>query len=130
MSVTRSCLAGIVPAAVPSLTSALAGAGCQLPLVAERVNVTRLGISRPDLLVVDIDALDVDPIETLRMVRFVLPNCIIAVYTNRRNLSWVRECHIAGANCVLSKESDRAALNFGLKRTLRLGCFTDPKFAA
>jgi DNA-binding NarL/FixJ family response regulator len=130
MSPLRCCLAGIAPNAVPLLASALAGADCQLPLIAERINVTQLGLSRTDLLVVDIDALEVDPIEMLRMTRFVLPNCIIAVYTDRRSLEWVRACHVAGANCVLSKESGRASLIFGLKRTLAIGCFTDPKFAA
>lgn len=130
MSFIRTCLAGIAAAAVPSLTAALASAGCQLPAIADRVNITQLGLSRPDLLVADIDDLEMDPIEMLRMTRFVLPNCMIAVYTAKRSLAWVRECHIAGANCVLSKESGKAALVFGLKRTLSVGCFTDPKFAA
>lgn len=130
MSIMRCCLAGVSPTATGLLTEALDGAGCHLPLVAGPINVTQLGLTSTGLLIVDIDALDVDPIELLRMTRFVLPHCIIAVYTNRRSLEWVRACHIAGANCVLSKESSKAALVFGLKRTLAIGCFTDPKFAA
>jgi DNA-binding NarL/FixJ family response regulator len=126
----RSFLAGIAATDVPSLAAALVDAGCQIPLIADRINITQLGLSRTDLAVLDIDALEIDPLEMLRMARFVLPNCVIAVYTKRRSLAWVRECHLAGANCVLAKESSKAALVFGFKRTLAVGCFTDPKFAA
>jgi DNA-binding NarL/FixJ family response regulator len=54
----------------------------------------------------------------------------MAVYTGRLEGPWSRACHLAGANCVLSKESDEKELAAGLRRGIRGGCFTDPRFAA
>jgi DNA-binding NarL/FixJ family response regulator len=130
MSRMRSYLAGVASTAVPSLVSALGSAGYQLPVIAERISVTELGLSRPDILIADIDGLETDPIETLRMMRFVLPDCMIAIYTKTLTRLWARACHLGGANSVLSKESSETELVVGLKQTMRLGCFTDPKFAA
>ena len=80
--------------------------------------------------VLDIDDLDTDPLELIRMTRFVLPTCIIAVYTGTLRESWARACHVAGANCVLSKASDETQIAVGLRQALASGCFTDPSFTA
>jgi DNA-binding NarL/FixJ family response regulator len=125
-----SCLARIDPAAVELLTASLAVVAFALPVVVTRLSVTELGLLAPNVLVIDIDSLDADPLEMLRMLRFVLPGCMIAVYTNVLEESWALECHLAGANCLLSKSSDATQLTAGLRRSLHSGCFTDPSFVA
>lgn len=125
-----SCLARIEPGAVELLTASLAAVAQPLPVVVPRLGVTELGLLAPTVLVLDVDGLDVEPLETLRMLRFVLPTCMIAVYTNVLEETWALACHMAGANCLLSKSSDAAQIAAGLRGSLRRGCFTDPTFKA
>jgi DNA-binding NarL/FixJ family response regulator len=94
----------------------------------ERLNVTEIGARAPSVLVCDLDSAIVDPLELLRQLRFVLPQCIIAVYTGRMTAEWARGCHVSGANCLLSKFATRAELVFGLREALSSGCYTDPRF--
>lgn len=126
----RSCLAGNQPTYIPLLTASLAALGFTHPVVVSTIVVTKLGLAAPDLLILDIDELDTDPAEMLRMTRFVLPNCTIAVYTLTLQQSWARSCHMAGANCLLSKQTDEARIVGGLQVALTSGCFTDPGFVA
>jgi DNA-binding NarL/FixJ family response regulator len=125
-----SCLARIEPRAVDLLTESLAAVAHPLPVILARLGVTEVGLLAPTVLVVDIDDLEVDPLETLRMLRFVLPGCLIVVYTNVLKETWALACHTAGANCLLSKASDAGQLAVGLRGSLRSGCFTDPSFRA
>jgi DNA-binding NarL/FixJ family response regulator len=129
MAVTRSYLAGNRTTRIPLLTASLASSGYENPVISSGINVSELGRAAPDLLVLDVDDLDIDPIELLRRTRFVLPNCIIAVYSDLRRSHWARSCHLAGANCMLSKHSDAAQLVAGLRQALSSGCYTDPVFA-
>ena len=102
-----------------------------LPLATlARLEVSELGKLRPDVLVCDVDATAKDRLELLRQIRFVLPDCLIAVYTNMSERTWLVACHLAGANCLLSKGSDERQLSSGLRLALRSGCYTDPRFAA
>jgi DNA-binding NarL/FixJ family response regulator len=66
----------------------------------------------------------------LRQIRFVLPECVIAVYTGIMTRAWSLGCHLAGANCLLAKKSLKSELSAGLRDALEDGCFTDPRFAA
>ena len=94
------------------------------------LNVPELAKMAPDILIVDLDRLDVDPLEMLRRLRFVLPGCIIIVYTAILECNWARDCHLAGANGLLCKASDETELVLGLVQAIRSGCWTDPRFAA
>ncbi|HEV3092584.1 MAG TPA: hypothetical protein VGX91_14165 [Candidatus Cybelea sp.] len=124
------CLAAVDPKDVPLLVGALKGAGESGHAVVAGLDVAALARLAPDLLVADIDGLKVDALEALRQVRFVLPECVIVIYTAAVKISWSRACHLAGANCMLSKESHESELTNGLRRALKTGCFTDPHFAA
>ncbi len=126
----RSCIAGVYPSSVPLLTAALSAVGFPLPIVLGRLNVTELGLNVPDVLIIDIDSTELDAMELLRMTRFVLRACVIVVYTNKSSQTWALECHIAGANCILSKGSDESGLVAGLTHTFATGCFTDPSIVA
>jgi DNA-binding NarL/FixJ family response regulator len=126
-----SCLAGIDKGAVATLSSALRKAGAPpLGNADARLNVTDLGQLGPTFIVCDIDGLAVDALEVLRQLRFVLPGCIIAIYTGVSTAAWALACHLAGANCLLSKLATKAELTEGIGEALKTGCFTDPRFAA
>jgi DNA-binding NarL/FixJ family response regulator len=124
------CLAAIDPDHVPLLSAALKGAGESALTILSRLDVADLSKRAPDILVADVDYLLVDPLEMVRQLRFVLPECILVVYTSTREQAWARECHLAGATCVLSKDSNESQLTTGLRNATRTGCWTDPRFAA
>ena len=123
------CLAGIDTTLVPMFVAIFEAAGESRLAAVARLNVRELGRLRPNLLVCDVDASEQDALELLRQIRFVLPDCLIAVYTGITDRKWLLACHLAGANCVLSKESNERQLTRGLSNTLRIGCDTDPHFA-
>jgi DNA-binding NarL/FixJ family response regulator len=126
----RVCCLAVDPKDVPLLGAALSAAGEPSLTTIARLDVAALGKLSPDVLVADIDWQKVDPLEMLRQLRFVLPECVIVIYTGTATRAWGRACHLAGASCVLSKESRKALLVSGLKRAIQTGCFTDPRFAA
>jgi DNA-binding NarL/FixJ family response regulator len=119
-------LAGIDNALVPMFGDVFRDAGDIAPASLARLNVTELGRLAPDVLICDVDKIITDQLEFLRQLRFVLPDCLIAIYTNNLALSWVRSCHSAGVNCVLAKGSDAQRLSGGLLEALSTGCYTDP----
>lgn len=115
---------------VPMFSAVFKAAGVPALATVARLNVTELGLLAPGLIVCDIDDIDVDPLELLRRIRFVLPLCVIAVFTGATGQAWGMSCHLAGANCLLSKGTTEHQLALGLRVALRSGCFTDPSFAA
>jgi DNA-binding NarL/FixJ family response regulator len=124
------CLAAVDPEDIALLGAALKGAGEPALAIVARLDVIELSKLAPDVLIADLDGLQVDPLETLRQVRFVLPDCVIVVYTAVTKPTWGRACHLAGANCLLSKESRESELITGLRSAIQSGCYTDPRFAA
>jgi DNA-binding NarL/FixJ family response regulator len=124
------CLADVDPDDVALIGAALKSAGEAALSIIARLEVSELAKLAPDILVVDVDRLEIDPLEVLRQLRFVLPDCVIAVYTGTLEHSWSRACHLAGVNCVLSKESPEPQLSAGLRSAIWGGCYTDPRFAA
>jgi CheY-like chemotaxis protein len=123
-------IANITFTAVESLTAALTKARSPKPIAIGRVNVAELGALRPSLLICDIDSVAFDPLETLRQLRFVLPDCIIIVYTSETKRAWGIACHSAGANGILATTSSVDDLAAGIRSTMRSGCFTDPHLTA
>lgn len=124
------CLVALNPEDAHLLGRVLKGAGESGNPVVAQLDVAALGRLAPDVLVADIDRLEVDPLEALRQLRFVLPECVIVVYTEGVRASWGRACHLAGATCVLSKGSRESQLTIGLRHAFQTGCFTDPRLAA
>jgi DNA-binding NarL/FixJ family response regulator len=119
-------MAGIDDAVVPMFSDVFKGSGEPALAILARLNVTELGRLAPDVLVCDVDGFDIDQLEFLRQLRFVLPDCLIAIYTGNETRSWVRAAHSAGVNCVLAKGSDAQRLSIGLREALSTGCYTDP----
>ena len=127
--VQSSCLAGIAGDKVAMFGSVLRKAGQPALATISRLDVTELGQLHPTLVICDVDDLQIDPLEMLRRLRFVLPECLIVVYTGLLERTWCIACHLAGANCVLSKESSGIELSSGLRGAMQNGCYTDPRFA-
>jgi DNA-binding NarL/FixJ family response regulator len=126
----RKCCLAVDPKDIPLLGAVLKGSGEPDLAIVTQLDVAALGKLAPDVLVADIDRLEIDPLEMLRQLRFVLPECLIVVYSGITKPSWGRACHLAGASCLLSKEAHEKQLIFGLQLAVRTGCFTDPRFAA
>jgi DNA-binding NarL/FixJ family response regulator len=76
-----------------------------------------------------VDRLEVDPFETIRRIRFVLPDAVVAVFTKVRKRKWLVACHLAGANCMLCQSSTSDELALGLRTAVDFGCYTDTRFA-
>ena len=122
------CLAAIDPDHVPLLSAALRSAGEPALSILVRLDVAELSRRTPNILIVDVDHLEVAPLEMVRQLRFVLPECILVDYTSTAEQAWARECHLAGATCVLSKDSNEGQLTNGLRHAVESGCWTDPRF--
>jgi DNA-binding NarL/FixJ family response regulator len=125
-----TCLAGVAQEQIAMFIAVLKRAGLPISPSVASLGVAELGRLAPDVLIADLDGLAVDPLEKLRQVRFVLPACIVVVYTANTTRSWGREYHLAGANGVLSKTSTESQLASGVRSSLRSGCFTDPRLTA
>jgi DNA-binding NarL/FixJ family response regulator len=124
------CFAGIDANIVPMFSAVFKAAGEPALATLAHLDVSELGRLAPDLLVCDLDDVEADPRELLRRIRFVLPECMIAVYSGILERAWGRACHIAGANCLLAKSSKAPSLSAGLRGALSTGGYTDPRFAA
>jgi DNA-binding NarL/FixJ family response regulator len=111
------------------LADVLLDAGYPKPERSEDLGVARLGSYSPEVLMIDCDHLRSDKLESIRQLRFVLPNCSIAVVSSNLKRKWAKRCHMAGANVVLYSGDGRAKLAAGLKRGVDSGCYTDPGFA-
>ncbi len=123
------CLAGISANDVETLEGVVQNLDIPTFPGIAALNVAKLGKLAPKLIVCDVDLLEVDGLEFLRQLRFVLPQCILAVFTRTPEQSWALSCHLAGASCVLSGASSPAELLAGLREALQLGCYTDPRFS-
>ncbi len=124
-----TCLADVDRKQIAMFIAVLKRAGLPISPSVASLDVVELGRLSPDVLVVDLDGLAVDALERLRQLRFVLPACIIVVYTANNTRSWGVDYHLAGANGVLSKASTESELASGVRSSLRNGCFTDPRLA-
>jgi DNA-binding NarL/FixJ family response regulator len=124
------CLAEIARNDIPLLAAAIRAAieGSKVSLTT--LDVPMLHALAPALLVLDIDPPKPPGLEALRQLRFVIPDCIIAVFSNSESGDFVRDSHNAGANCLLSKSSGVSEVTYGLQRAWQTGCFTDPRFPA
>lgn len=112
------------------LTQTLVQGGYEHPECSSELGVAKLGTYDPSVFMVDFDHIRSDQLESVRQVRFVLPDCSIVVVSSDLRRTWARQCHLAGATCVLPGGQSASRLLSGLKRGVNSGCFTDPAFGA
>jgi len=104
-------------------------AGYDAPRRSEDLRVAMLGTYAPCVIMIDCDHLLGDSLESIRQLRFVLPDCSIAIASSDLTGTWARECHMAGASGVLSIRGNTTKMVAGLRRAIKTGCYTDPDFA-
>ena len=121
-----TCLVALRFDDLPILNTALDLVGVPQSVSME-LNPTAIKSLAPEVVVLDIDDLNIDPFETLRRLRFVLPDCMMIVYTNVLSSEWCRGCRLAGVSGIRSERSDVGAVEFGIRPTIQNGCFTDPR---
>jgi DNA-binding NarL/FixJ family response regulator len=102
--------------------------GYEGPQNFERLTVAKIAQHAPRVILVDLDHLQTDRLEGVRQLRFVLPDCTIAVVSAELNGAWAARCHMAGATGVLSP-GDAPHMLAGLLSAVRSGCYTDPSFS-
>ena len=125
-----SYLIGPTPTTERFFAHLLDRAGYGASQAVANLSITQVAEAAPSFLLIDFQNLDIDELETLRQVRFVLPHCIIAVYSEKPLQSWAFECHLAGANCMLAKDSSQQSVAAGIRHATVGGCYTDPNFRA
>lgn len=110
-------------------SAALIQGGYEPPVCSAELGVAKLGKYQPSVLMLDFDHMRSDKLESIRQVRFVLPDCSIAVVASTNlNRTWARNYHMAGANGVFPGGLPVRRLAANLKRAVDMGCFTDPAF--
>jgi DNA-binding NarL/FixJ family response regulator len=111
------------------LSRVLRRAGFDAPICSLTVSVSALARYAPHVVMIDFDHLCGDQLESVRQIRFVLPNCAIAVVSSNFKSEWARTCHFAGASGVISGSGTSIHMTAGLQRATLTGCYTDPAFA-
>jgi len=113
---------------VPALSEALVDAGLEIVRVSRHIDLKGLLNLQPRVLFLDLDFIEDEPLETIRLLRTLLPEAYICVYTSDRSDGWSKECHFSGANAVFSKSAQRHELVTGIRSTLATGIYTDRRF--
>jgi len=93
-----------------------------------RTKISEINAHAPDVLMIDLDHLPGDCLESVRQLRFVLPECTIAVLTSTFETRWAKRCHAAGACGVLPGGGSEAQILIGLQQALLTGAYTDAHF--
>jgi DNA-binding NarL/FixJ family response regulator len=112
----------------PFLTQVFSEAGFSVVTSQETLSLDELGRNEPMVVFIDIDFIEVDPINALRQIRNVVPNATVCAYTGRPDVGWAAACTRAGANCIISKSAAPAEIVAGIQRALRVGAFVDRRF--
>lgn len=110
---------------VPTLADVFAEVGLELRFVAADVDMHKLLDEQPDVLFVDADFVNQEPLRLINALRMLVPAAVICVYTGARSPDWARAAHFAGANAIFSKHADRNEIVAGLRGALRDEPFTD-----
>lgn len=110
---------------VSSLTEVFSDLGLQVEAFYGQTNFRQLIELPPDLLFIDIDFSQQEPLKFITLLRTLLPKALIAVYTSMRSSEWAKACHFSGANAVLTKAADRDEIVRGLRQMIDTGEFTD-----
>ena len=104
---------------VPTLAEVFREAGLDLCSVSNDVDMHKLLDDQPDVLFVDADFVNQEPLRLINALRMLVPNAVICVYTSQRSPDWAKACHFAGATAVFSKHADRREIVDGIQEALR-----------
>lgn len=110
---------------VPTLEEVFTDIGLALLAVSSDVDLHCLLEAQPDVVFVDADYVSEEPLRLVNLLRTLVPNGIICVYTSERSTQWAKACHLAGATAVFSKNARRNEIIDGMREALRRRTFTD-----
>lgn len=130
-SMRGSILVGVIEPQrlfAPFLTQLLSGEGFSVVASLESMSLDEIGRNEPDVVFVDIDFIEVEPITAIRQLHGVVPNATICAYTGRTDPEWAAAIRSAGANCVISKSATPSEIVEAIQRALHVGTFIDHRF--
>jgi DNA-binding NarL/FixJ family response regulator len=110
---------------VPTLEEVFADVGLSLLAVSSDVDLHQLLEAQPDVVFVDADYVSEEPLRLVNLLRTLVPNGIICVYTSERSAQWAKACHLAGATAVFSKNARRSEIIGGMRDALGRRTYTD-----
>ncbi len=80
---------------------------------------------QPAVLFIDADYVTQEPLRLIPLLRTLLPDALIAIYTGQRASEWAKACCFSGANAIFSKSARREEIVDGLRQMLDTGQYTD-----
>jgi DNA-binding NarL/FixJ family response regulator len=104
---------------VPALLEVLDELGLELRSVSSDVDMEALLEEQPDVVFVDLDFVDREPLRLVRALRTLLPNTLIWAYCSERDPAWIRACIEAGASSVFGKNDARNQILTRMRAELR-----------
>jgi len=110
---------------VPVLADVFRELGLDLRSVTSDVDMRALLDEQPEILFVDADYIAEEPLRLVDVLRLLVPNAVICVYTSQRSTQWAQACHFAGATAVFHKNADRPEIIAGMRDALRKQPYTD-----
>lgn len=110
---------------VPTLAEVFGEIGLEVLNVSSTVDVERILEEQPDVLFIDADFVNEDPLRLVNSLRLIVPEAVICVYTGERSPQWARACHFAGATAVFSKNALRGEIVGGMRDALLRRPYTD-----
>lgn len=125
--------AGIIEAQrlfAPFLSQLLSEAGFTVVTTLETIAVDDLGRAEPRLVLVDIDFVEEDAISAIKLLRAVLPQATICVYTGTVDDAWAATLTRAGANAVITKLASPIEIIEAIRAALSQGNYMDRRIAA
>ncbi len=112
---------------VPILADVFAELGLELRSVSADIDMHRLLDDQPDVLFVDADFVNQEPLRLVNALRMLVPAAVICVYTGQRSPDWAKACQFAGATAIFSKNAHRREIVEGMARALRHEPYTDAR---
>lgn len=105
-------------------------AGFTVVTTLDSIAVDELGRTEPRLVLIDIDFVEDDPIAALKLLRAVLPEATICVYTGTVEDGWAATLAAAGANGVITKLASPVEIIEAIRSALADGNYLDRRIAA
>jgi DNA-binding NarL/FixJ family response regulator len=124
--------AGIIEAQrlfAPFLSQLLSEAGFTVVTILESVAVDELGRTEPQLVVIDIDFVDDDPVTTIKLLHTVVPLATLCVYTGTVDEGFAQTLVRAGAHAVITKLASPQEIVEAIRAALSKGSYLDRRIA-
>lgn len=106
---------------VPYLSQVLAHAGLAVVAAAGNVDERELNDNQPAVVMVDVDYTERRELSLIREIRLAVPSASIFAYSDRDDDLFAASCRIAGATALISKNVDEGAFCEQVRRAVIVG---------